>query len=332
MQRILTGIQSTGIPHLGNLLGALIPAIGMSKKSQGSCFFLIADLHALTTQHTNKARAQLSYAVAASWLALGLDTKKHILYRQSNIPEVCELAWYLNCFTPYPMLANAHAFKDKSSQLAQVNAALFTYPVLQAADILLYDATHIPVGKDQQQHLEITRDIARIINQYYPNLFVVPQATVQEKVAIIPGTDGRKMSKSYGNTINIFLPERELKQAIMHIQTDSTPLETSKNPDTCPVFKLYSLLATQQAIAIMRKQYLAGGYGYGDAKKELFSCIINRFKNARKRYNHYLENIDQLEEILCAHEEKARTIARTKMKIIRQALGYSAEASTLYAR
>src|SRR5690349_17736704 len=243
MARILTGIQSSGKPHLGNLLGAIIPAIELSKTPGNESFFFIADLHSLTTIKDAKTRIDNVNAVAAAWLAFGFDMDKNYLYRQSRIPEVCELTWYLNCFTPFPMLANATSFKDKSDRLADVNAGLFTYPVLMAADILLYNAEFVPVGKDQKQHVEIARDIASTFNNTYGDVFVLPEAKIDEQVMTIPGIDGQKMSKSYHNFIDIFLPEKELLKVVKSIVTDSTPLEEPKNPDTDTVYKLYALMA-----------------------------------------------------------------------------------------
>ncbi|HLT74592.1 MAG TPA: tryptophan--tRNA ligase, partial [Ohtaekwangia sp.] len=263
MARILTGIQSSGRPHLGNLLGAIIPAIELSKRPGNESFFFIADLHSLTTIKDSETRTNNVRAVAAAWLAFGFDIEKNYLYRQSRIPEVCELTWYLNCLTPFPMLANAHSFKDKSEKLSDVNAGLFTYPVLMTADIILYDAHFVPVGKDQRQHLEIARDIATAFNNQYGETFVVPEAKIEETVMTIPGTDGQKMSKSYGNIIDIFLPEKELLKQIKTIITDSTPLEEPKNPDTDNVFAIYSLLATPEQKQALREKYLAGNYGYG---------------------------------------------------------------------
>jgi len=325
MARILTGIQSSGRPHLGNLLGAILPAIRLtsqSNKQSEKSFFFIADLHSLTTIKNPIERVNNTRAIAAAWLACGLDTSHHLLYRQSRIPEVCELAWYLSCFTPYPMLANAHSFKDKSDRLADVNAGLFTYPVLMAADILLYDATIVPVGKDQKQHLEMTRDIALAFNRQYGEIFTLPQAFINENVMTILGTDGQKMSKSYGNTIDIFLPEKELKKQIMSIQTDSTPLESPKNPDTCLVFKMYSHLAQPSQIEEMRQKYLAGNYGYGHAKKELLEIILATFSKERKLFDFYMNDSAALEEKLVASEKKVRTIARKKLKQVRTCMGF----------
>nr|MCU0399357.1 tryptophan--tRNA ligase [Cyclobacteriaceae bacterium] len=228
MTRILTGIQSSGRPHLGNLLGAIIPAIKLSKNPDNESFFFIADLHSLTTIKDSQVRSDNVRAVAAAWLAFGFDVEKNYLYRQSRIPEVCELAWYLNCFTPFPMLANAHSFKDKADRLSDVNAGLFTYPVLMTADIILYDANVVPVGKDQKQHLEMARDIATSFNLQYGETFVIPEARIEEHLMVIPGTDGQKMSKSYGNIIDIFLPDKQLLKQIKSIVSDSTPLEAPK--------------------------------------------------------------------------------------------------------
>lgn len=322
MARILTGIQSTNVPHLGNILGAILPAIKESKKNENESFYFIADLHSLTTIKDAAFRKQSVYSVAATWLAFGFDTEKNVFYRQSQIPEVCELTWYLNCFTPFPMLANAHSFKDKSSRLADVNAGLFTYPVLMAADILLYDANYVPVGKDQLQHLEITRDIASSFNHHYGETFILPEAKIDERVMIVPGIDGQKMSKSYNNFINIFLPEKELKKVIMSIVTDSTPLEEPKNPDNCNVFKLYKLIANENEIAQMRENYIKGGYGYGHAKTALLQLILEIYKEPREKYNYYMNNIDELEKELKKGEEKARKVACTVLSRVKEKLGF----------
>jgi tryptophanyl-tRNA synthetase len=322
MARILTGIQSSGTPHLGNLLGAIIPAIDMSKESNNDSFFFIADLHSLTTLKDAKARKEHVYSVAAAWLAFGFDTKKNTFYRQSDIPEVCELTWYLNCFTPYPMLANAHSFKDKSSNLADVNVGLFNYPVLMAADILLYDAEIVPVGKDQQQHLEMTRDIAGTFNRIAGETFIVPNSKISEEVMIVPGTDGRKMSKSYNNFINIFLPDKELRKQVMGIVTDSTALENPKNPDICNVFALYKLIATPKQSDELRKKYIAGNYGYGHAKQELFDLICETYKNQRMVFNEFMSNPSLIEDELKAGAEKARKVASEVLVRVRNKLGF----------
>ena len=322
MARILTGIQSTGRPHLGNVLGAIVPAIELSKHPMHEGLFFIADLHTLTAIKDPQERNAYVNAVAAAWLALGLDIDKNILYRQSKIPEVCELTWYLNCFTPYPMLANAHAFKSKSKRLSDVNAGLFTYPVLMTADMVLYDAEVVPIGRDQGQHLEIARDIAISFNHFYGDTFVLPQAKMDATVKTIPGTDGQKMSKSYKNTIDIFLPEKSLRKAVMSIVTDSTSMEAPKEPTTCNVFALYSVLANKEQLASMRKKYLEGNYGYGQAKQALFELILDTFTEERRRFDYYMKHLSILHEKLVQGEEKVRTIARQTLARVRSKLGY----------
>jgi len=321
MARILTGIQSSGRPHLGNLLGAIIPAIELSKQKGNESFFFIADLHSMTTIKDAATRINNVRAVAAAWLAFGFDIDKNYLYRQSQIPEVCELTWYLNCLTPFPMLANAHSFKDKSERLADVNAGLFTYPVLMTADIILYDANFVPVGKDQRQHLEMARDIATAFNNQYGETFVVPEAKIEESVMTIPGTDGQKMSKSYGNIIDIFLPDKELRKQVMSIVTDSTPMEAPKNPDTDNVFAIYSLVATADQTAALRAKYLAGNFGYGHAKQELYELILQKFSKEREAFNFYMSNVEELERKLQQGEAKARIIAREVLARVRKCVG-----------
>jgi tryptophanyl-tRNA synthetase len=325
MARILTGIQSsgnTGEIHLGNILGAIEPGIELSKDPNNEAYFFIADLHSLTTVKDASIRKMNVHAVAAAWIAFGFDTEKNVFYRQSDIPEVCELTWYLSCFTPYPMLANAHSFKDKSEQLADVNAGLFTYPVLMAADILLYDANLVPVGKDQRQHLEMTRDIAGSFNHQIGDLLVLPQAQISEKVMTIPGTDGRKMSKSYNNFINIFLPDKKLRKVIMSIETDSTPLEEPKDTATCNVFALYELLGTEAEIAEMRANYAAGNYGYGHAKQALFELIISKYETQRKNYWELMQQPEKIDQLLLEGAEKARKTAHAVLDRIKSKLGY----------
>lgn len=323
MARILTGIQSSGRPHLGNLLGAIMPAVELSKDQKNESFFFIADLHSLTTIKDGEKRKEYTFAVAAAWLACGFDTDKNTFWRQSQVPAHTELAWHLSCFTPFPMLANAHSFKDKSERLADVNAGLFTYPVLQAADILLYDADFVPVGKDQQQHLEMTRDLANSFNRQYGEVFVVPEAKISEDVMIIPGTDGQKMSKSYNNTIDVFLSDKELKKQVMSIITDSTPLEEPKNPDTCHVYKIYTLIATEEQIASMRAKYLGGNYGYGHAKTELFELIKVKFAKEREVFNYYMANLSELDKKLTEGENKAKAVAKKVLDKVRLKLGFT---------
>ncbi len=324
MARYLTGIQSTGRPHLGNLLGAICPAVEFSKTADQEALYFIADLHSLTTIRDAEVLKHNTYSVAAAWLAMGLDTDKHILYRQSDVPMVTELAWYLNCFAPFPMLANAHSFKDKSSRrgLADVNAGLFTYPVLMAADILMYDANFVPVGKDQIQHLEITRDIASSFNHIYGETFVLPDAKVDETVMTIPGINGEKMSKSYGNIIDIFEADKPLRKVVMSIVTDSTPLEEPKNPDEDTTFALYRLLATPEETEAMRQNYLVGGYGYGHAKQALYEKIITKYSKERELFNYYMNNLPELDKKLQEGAEKAKAIAAPVLQRVRQKLGY----------
>ena len=323
MARILTGIQSSGKPHLGNLLGAIIPGIELSKNPKNDSFFFIADLHSLTTIRDPQLRIDNTNAVAAAWLAFGFDTDKNTFYRQSRVPQVCELTWYLNCFTPYPMLANATSFKDKANRLSNVNAGLFTYPVLMACDILIYDANIVPVGKDQSQHLEMTRDIASTFNHQFGETFVLPEARIDQSVMTVPGTDGEKMSKSYGNTIDIFQPDKQLRKNVMQIVTDSLPLEASKDPDTDNVFAIYSLLASEDQILEMRNNYLGGNYGYGLAKQALYELIVEKYAKERENYISYMDNLDELNNKLKIGEEKATAVASEVMERVRKVVGYS---------
>ncbi len=321
MAKILTGIQSSGTPHLGNILGAILPTMNLIEQEKDPAFLFIADLHSLTSNKDPEIKTGFTYEIAASWLAFGLDTHSNIFYRQSKIPEVCELKWYLECFTPYPMLVNAHSFKDKSNNLSNVNSGLFTYPVLMAADILLYDGEIVPVGKDQKQHLEITRDIAKSFNSYYKTkAFIIPEVKIDKKVMTIPGIDGRKMSKSYNNTINIFLPEKTLKKQIMSIKTDSIPVEEPKDPNKCIVFNIYDNIAPRAKSIELRQKYIKGGYGYGDAKKKLLSIILELFSKERTLYNKIIVNKTYIENVLKVGEEKAREVASKKLKAIRKIL------------
>ena len=322
MARVLTGVQSTNIPHLGNIMGAMLPAIKMSSEKENEALLFIADLHALTTVKNPEFLRNSTYAVAATWIALGFDTDKNILFRQSDVTEVCELSWYLSCFTPFPMLANAHSFKDKSENLGDVNAGLFTYPVLMAADILLYDTNLVPVGKDQLQHLEITRDIARSFNHRMGETLVVPEAKLSEETKLIPGTDGRKMSKSYNNFINIFLPEKELKKQIGGIITDAKTLEEPKDPETDNVFAIYKAVANDEQVKAMREKYLAGNFGYGHAKAELLGVILDRFAEARKIYSELMNDYSAIDAILRKGQVKAKNIAKDVLVRTREKLGY----------
>lgn len=324
MARVLTGIQSSGRPHLGNILGAIAPAIQLiEQNSNEESFIFIADFHSLTTQKSGDIRKQNTLAVAAAWLAFGLDIEKTVFYRQSRIPEVAELSWYLNCVTPFPMLANAHSFKDKAARLSDVNAGLFTYPVLMAADMLLYSADLVPVGKDQLQHLEMARDIASTFNrEIEEDLLTLPEARIATDVMTVPGTDGQKMSKSYQNILDIFLPEKELKKNVNAIITDSTALEDPKDPDTCTVFKLYSLMATPLQTQTLRAQYLGGNFGYGHAKKELLDLLLTRYSKERTLFDFYMNHPEEIESRLLAGEEKARKIALPLLNKVREKLGF----------
>ena len=321
MSRILTGIQATGTPHLGNLLGAIIPAIELSKQSENESFLFIANMHSLTQIKNAEELKKNTYEIAAAWLACGLDTEKTYFYRQSDIPEVCELSWYLSCFFPYQRLTLAHSFKDKADRLDDVNAGLFTYPVLMAADILLYDAEVVPVGKDQLQHLEMARDMGTRFNHQMGDVFVLPQAELQEDTKYVPGTDGNKMSKSRGNIINIFLPEKELKKQVMGIETDSKSLEEPKDPETDKVFALYELIATAEQTEVLRQKYIAGNFGYGHAKNELLSLILTKYAKERELFSYYMNNLPELEQKLQEGAEKTRKIAAETLKRVRESLG-----------
>lgn len=322
MARILTGIQSSGTPHLGNLLGAIIPAIELSKDPNNESLFFIADMHSLTTIRDANLLKENTYATAAAWIAFGFDTERNLFYRQSDIPQVCELMWYLNCLTPYPMLANAHSFKDKSSKLHNVNAGLFTYPVLMAADILLYDAHIVPVGKDQIQHIEMTRDMAGAFNHIYGETLIEPEVMIDEKVMTIPGTDGQKMSKSYNNFINIFLPDKKLRKQIMSIETSSKAMEEPKETKDCNVFTLYNLLASEADSAQMKANYEGGNYGYGHAKQALFELITNKYADERTRFNELMNNQSLIEEELQKGAVKAKKIAKDVLQRVRAKVGY----------
>ncbi len=322
MSRILTGVQSTGTPHLGNLLGAIIPAIAMAKSSDQESFLFIADMHSLTQIKDGEALKRNTYSTAATWLAFGLDVNKMVFYRQSDVPQVTELSWYLSCFYPYQRLTLAHSFKDKADRLQDVNSGLFIYPMLMAADILIYDADVVPVGKDQLQHLEMTRDVANRFNNQMGITLVPPLAKVQEGTMYVPGTDGEKMSKSKQNIIDIFLPDKQLRKQIMKIKTDSTPLEEPKNPDTCNLFSLYKLIATENEIAEMRTNYEGGNYGYGHAKQAFFELLLEKFSEERERYNYYMNNLEEIDKALEIGARKAHIVADEVLERVRKKLGY----------
>ena len=322
MSRILTGIQSTGTPHLGNILGAILPAIRLAQNPSNESFLFIADMHSLTQIKNGNTLRNNTYATAATWLAFGLNPAQTVFYRQSDIPEVTELTWYLLCQYPYQRLTLAHSFKDKADRLDDVNGGLFTYPILMAADILLYDAEIVPVGKDQKQHIEMARDVANRFNLAYGETFVLPEEQIQPDTMLIPGTDGEKMSKSRNNYIDIFLPEKQLRKQIMSIVSDSTPLEEPKKTETCHTFALYKLLASPAQIEQMKANYQGGNYGYGHAKQALFELILDRFAKERDIFNHLMENPSEIEAALSVGAQKARSVAQEVLKRARSKVGY----------
>ncbi|MGB7392945.1 MAG: tryptophan--tRNA ligase [Pricia sp.] len=322
MARILTGIQSTGTPHLGNILGAIAPAIEMAQNPENESFLFIADMHSLTQIKDGDELQQNTYAIASAWLAFGLDIEKTVFYRQSDVPQVTELAWYLSCFFPYQRLTLAHSFKDKADRLADINAGLFSYPMLMAADILLYDANIVPVGKDQLQHIEMTRDVASRFHAQMGETFVLPEAKVQQETMYIPGTDGEKMSKSRGNIINLFQTDKKLRKQIMGIKTDSTAMEDPKDPSTDTTFALYKLLASVEQIEEMSANYLAGKYGYGHAKQALYELLAQKFGDAREQFDYYMNHLDEVDEALAIGAKKAKKVADGVLARVRGKLGY----------
>lgn len=324
MSKILTGIQSTGTPHLGNLLGALLPAIELSNKPENQSYLFIADLHSITQIKDGETLRENTYSTASSWLACGLDVNKVVFYRQSDVPQTTELSWYLSCFFPFQRLTLAHSFKDKADRLSDVNAGLFTYPMLMAADILLYDAEFVPVGKDQLQHIEITRDVASRFNNQMGETFVLPESYTQEDTKYVPGTNGGKMSKSANNIINIFLEDKALRKQVMSIETDSTPLEDPKDTETCKIFAIYKLLATETQLAEITEKYknVNRDFGWGHAKQALFELIIEKFKVEREKYSYYMNNKHEVDKLLLQGAEKAREKANEVLQRVRQKLGY----------
>ena len=322
MSRILTGVQSTGTPHLGNLLGAVIPAIDLANKKDNESFLFIADLHSLTQIKKENELRDNTLSTASAWLACGLNPNKTIFYRQSDVSQVTELSWYLSCFYPYQRLTLAHSFKDKFNSLSDINAGLFGYPILMAADILLYDAEFVPVGKDQLQHLEMTKNVASRFNNKMGETFILPKPIIQENAQYVPGIDGQKMSKSKKNTINIFLPDNKLRKQIMSIATDSIPVESPKKPEKCTVFKLYSLIASKVEIDLLKKRYLSGGIGYGEVKKLLFDLIITKFSLERKKFEYYNSNPEEVNIALAKGAAKARKVANSVLFRVRDKIGY----------
>ena len=322
MAKILTGIQSTGTPHLGNILGAIIPAIQMANSSNDESYLFIANMHSLTQVKDPKTLNNNTFSTAAAWLAFGLDPDKTCFYRQSDVPEVTELAWYLSCFFPYKRLKLAHSFKDKSKNLKDVNSGLFTYPMLMSADILIYDADIVPVGKDQLQHLEITRDIASRFNNLMGETFIIPKAEIQNDTKYIYGTNGEKMSKSKNNIIDIFVDNKKLKKQIMKIETKSLSIKDPKNPHECNVFKLFEVIAPKNEVELLKNQYLKGGIGYGEAKELLYDNILKRFINNREKYFELLENEEEVETLLLNGATKARKQAQKVLKRVRTRVGF----------
>ena len=322
MARILTGIQSTGVPHLGNILGAIIPAIQMAQKPENESFLFIADMHSLTQIKNGETLRNNTYATAAAWLAFDLNIENTIFYRQSDVPQVTELAWYLSCFFPYQRLTLAHSFKDKADRLHDVNAGLFAYPMLMAADILLYDAEIVPVGKDQLQHIEMTRDVATRFHNQLGETFVLPEAKLHENTMYVPGIDGNKMSKSKHNIINIFQPDKQLRKQIMRIVTDSVPLHDPKDPNSDTTFALYKILASQAQIEEMSANYLAGNYGYSHAKQALFELLLQKFEPAREKFEYYMAHLYEVDDALALGAEKAKKVANAVLSRVRNKIGY----------
>ena len=322
LKRILTGVQSTGVPHLGNILGAIIPAINFSKKENIETFLFIADFHSLTQIKNSDELKRNTLFTAAAWLACGLNPDKTVFYRQSDVPQVSELAWYLSCFFPFKRLSLAHSFKDKKDRLEDVNAGLFNYPMLMAADILMYDADVVPVGKDNLQHLEITRNVANRFHNIFGDTFTLPVEHLQHETKLVTGTDGAKMSKSKNNIIDIFAEEKVLKKQIMSIKTDSTGIEDSKDWKNCNLFKIYTLLAKKNEIEYMKKNYNLGGYGYGHAKNELYDLMLKKYSIERNKYQYYISNPDEVEKILKAGATKANATANKVLSRVRKKLGY----------
>jgi tryptophanyl-tRNA synthetase len=318
---VLTGVTPSGLPHLGNYLGAMKPAIEMQNQFD-QAFYFIADLHSLTSLRDPKLRQEYTRGITLDYLALGLNPDKTIFFRQSDISEHTELAWILSCIAPYGLMERAHAWKDALAKgKKDPTVGLFTYPVLMAADILLYQPDIVPVGKDQKQHVEIARDLAEKFNTTYGQTFNLPTESTPEEVAIIPGTDGEKMSKSYNNTIQIFADEDTLKKQIMSIKTDSTPVEAPKNPEKDLVFQLYSHLASKEEIENLKNRYKSGGLGYGDAKKMLFAKCLDYFGPARQKRIELAQDLGYLDDVLKSGAIKAKKIASKTMETVRRAVG-----------
>ena len=322
MAKILTGIQSTGTPHLGNILGAIIPAIDMANSSNEESYLFIANMHSLTQIKDLNILNENTFSTAATWLSFGLDPKKSCFFRQSDVPEVTELAWYLSCFFPYQRLKLAHSFKDKADNLKDVNSGLFSYPMLMSADILMYDANIVPVGKDQLQHLEMTRDVATRFNNLMGDTFVIPEAKIQNDTKYIIGTDGEKMSKSKSNIIDIFQDDKKLRKQIMKIQTQSLSVEEPKDPDQCNVFKLFKVIASDEDAKKLHSRYTNGGMGYGEDKELLYNHTLSRFSKNRELFFELNSNRDKVEQLLLEGALKARKQAQNVLKRVRARVGF----------
>lgn len=321
IKRVLSGIQPSGTLHLGNYFGMMKPALELQKEPGTECFYFIADYHALTQTPDPERLRHWSYNVALDFLACGLDPKKTVFFRQSEIPEVPQLTWILSCLAPLGLLERCHSYKDKIARGLLPNAGLFNYPILMAADILIYASNAVPVGKDQKQHLEVTRDLAQKFNRQYGETLVIPDGLIREETAVVPGTDGQKMSKSYHNTINIFASQKESRKAIMGIKTDSMPLEAPKDPDKCNVFALYKLLASSEEVEELRNTYCRGGMGYGHAKQALFEKYWDYFAEAREKREELAGNPDIVQDILAEGAKKARAVAGNMMEKVLSANG-----------
>jgi tryptophanyl-tRNA synthetase len=317
--RILSGIQPSGVLHIGNYFGMMRPAIELQK--EGETFYFIADYHALTSLRDPDALRENSRRVALDFLACGLDPEKSALFRQSDVPQTTELAWILSTVTPVSRLELAHSYKDKVARGMAANAGLFTYPVLMAADILIYDSDAVPVGKDQRQHIEITRDIATRINETYGNVFKLPEPRINPQTETVPGIDGQKMSKSYGNNIDIFGDEKEMRKRVMSIVTDSTPVEAPKDPERSTIVQLYSLFASKDEVADMKERFKKGGTGYGDFKKELFAKLWGYFEPMRKRREEIQRDKGYIDKVLAKGAKRANEIADQVMARVRKATG-----------
>lgn len=318
-QRVLSGIQPSGVLHIGNYFGMMKPAIELQEGNR--CFYFIADYHALTSSPAPEELRQQVKGVAVDLLACGLDPERTVFFRQSDVPQVTELSWVLSTLAPLGLLERCHSYKDKVAKGIAPNHGLFSYPVLMAADILIYDSNLVPVGRDQKQHVEVTRDLADRFNHQYGDVLVVPEAMIRDEVAVVPGTDGQKMSKSYGNTLEIFGENKPMRKKFMRIVTDSTPVEDPKDPDSCNVFALYKLFATPEEQQSLREEYLAGGMGYGEAKQRLFDKYWEYFDPFRERRDAILRDPDSVEEVLQDGARRAREVAQATVDRVKRATG-----------